>query len=80
MKNLAVYYCLILLPLVYLVMLAFTAESNNFAWALLVYALIYRPVIDGYKLMHKGIIKRNRLWVIYLPSTYRAYFNELYFS
>jgi len=48
--------------------------------SIICYALIYRPLIDGYKLIFKGLITRKEIWKMYLPSTYRKYFKELYMS
>ncbi len=59
MKDLIIYYILILLPLC--VLFLETNQNNSFVIYFLAYALLYRPIIDGEKLIKKRIIKRSEL-------------------
>jgi hypothetical protein len=80
MKNLAVYYFVILAPLVAIL---FTLKERNgtFAILLLIYALVYRPLTDGYRLYVKGLITRKEIGNMFIPFYYRAkWFKELYIS
>jgi hypothetical protein len=77
MKKLILYYILILAPL--LSLLIYKENIKLFTIGLLGYALIYRPVIDGHRLISKGIIKPNRWWILYNPFLRPKYFKELYF-
>lgn len=80
MKSLLSFGVQILIPIPFLYLIA----EDDYAWAflvlLLIYCLIYRPIIDAYRLYSKGIISREDL----TKSFYKApvwryqYFRELY--
>ena len=79
MKNLLIYYSLILAPAL-LLMLFWT--SIAFPWNLILffsYALIYRTLLDGFRLFNKGVIQKNDIWKLALPGIRVEYLKELYF-
>lgn len=77
LKNIFVYYSAILLPFAAIIYLAKTG-SPTFIAALLLYAFLYRPMIDRYRLLAKGVITPVTFWKFYLPSIQVKYFKELY--
>ena len=79
MKNLIIYYFTILIPLPILVWLAFSNKTNSFVILLLFYALVYRPIIDGYRLIEKGVISKKGFWELFIPFWSIKWFKELYF-
>ncbi|MET3980846.1 hypothetical protein ABIB62_003451 [Mucilaginibacter sp. UYP25] len=74
------YYLLLLLPIAFIFWLSKNGNTASVGIAILLYAIVYRPLIDGYKLIIKGIIAKKDIWKMYIPSTYRRYFKELYLS
>jgi len=80
MRQVFFYYLAILIPITGLIWMAKYEHTQVFAASLLLYVLIYRPLVDGYKLIHKGLIEKRQFWKLYLPSTYRKHFKDLYLS
>jgi hypothetical protein len=80
--RLVSYYLQIVLPLplIYLIN-QILHKSDVFVLLLLLYALFYRGLTDGFKLQRLGLLKGNELWKMFIPfSTFRLrYFHELYF-
>jgi len=80
MKNIIVYYSAILLPLLALIYLL--DQNYNPGWWMiglfLSYPLIYRPLIDQWRLKSKGIIVKGSFWTALIPSFHRKYFRALY--
>jgi len=76
MKNLFIYYIIILMPLLGLF---FINDSNpvNFVIYLFVYILVYRPIVDITRLKEKNIDALNLKSLIPLYLHIR-YFKELY--
>jgi hypothetical protein len=80
MKNLQIYYLLILAPLGIL----FWSNKINllsediFVALLLFYALVYRTYIDGKRLSDKNIIPKKDIWKMIIPGRRFQYFKELY--
>jgi len=80
MKNIFIYYVLILVPIGPLVWLSVSniVNANLFAFLLLFYALIYRTYIDGKRLADKKIIPKKDIWKMIIPGYHLKYFTELY--
>ena len=82
MKNTYAYYLAILLPLIPVILMAYV-HHTIYAWVplFLIYALIYRPLIDGMRLIQKGVIRKSEIWKLFVPIFYRSkWFKQLYFS
>lgn len=82
LKKIGVYYFSILSPLVILMLLSRYADigSTWFVTILFFYAIIYRPIIDGNRLYHKNIIKKENIWRLFVPFLRLKYFKQLYFD
>ena len=80
MKNIFVYYSLILAPPILLMIFWTTLSSTLAIMLLLTYILVYRTVIDGYKLYDKGLMRKNDIWKLILPGTRGKYLRELYLT
>jgi uncharacterized membrane protein len=78
MKNLSTYYFAILLPLP-LLYLSGQHSSVMFVSLLILY-LLYRGVVDGKRLIDKGLIKEKEVWKAFVPLYTAFYFRELYFE
>ncbi len=78
MKNLLVYYSAILIPLLILFLLMNKINSVTFSVAILVWAGIYRPVVDGIRLIELGCIKKKDFWKTFLPFYKVKWFSKLY--
>lgn len=80
MKNVFVYYSSILLPILLLIWISKSGSSMWFAILLLVYAIPYRTLIDGWRLVDKKRINWNEIWKLWVPWKYREFIKDLYFS
>lgn len=80
MKNIIVYYLAILLPIPLLIWLSKTNNSDWFTILLLVYALPYRTLIDGMRLISKKLMGWNEIWKLFIPGQKIEYTRELYFK
>jgi len=82
MKNLLVYYLSITIPLlgIFLLLKFQFINSMTFAILMVLWALIYRPITDGIRLIEKGIIQKNEIWKLFIPFWRNNWFRELYFK
>lgn len=80
MKNLSIFYILILAPLGILFWLNKSDLINGtlFVGLFLFYILFYRTYIDGKRLAYKGIIPKKDIWKMIIPGNRFKYFKELY--
>lgn len=77
------YYIQILLPIPILIF--FNKVLNSpvlFFSGLILYAVVYRGLIDGYRLQRLGILAKKDFWKMFTPfHLFRVkYFTELYFQ
>lgn len=79
MKNLAIYYFQILLPLPLLYFSAKEGDSITFC-VLMVFYYIYRLFTDYYRLSKKNVLKKNDFILFIIPLWTVKYFKELYFE
>ncbi len=79
MKNILIYYMAILIPLVLLFLIAQSGHSTWFVVLLLIYAIPYRMLVDGQRLVSKKLIKWAETWKLLVPWIRYDYFMELYF-
>ena len=80
--KLFTYYLVILLPILSLYWAAKFTSPGIFVAAILFYGIVYRPVVDGFRLMDLGLLKKTDRWKLFLGSPYYQlkYFRQLYFS
>jgi hypothetical protein len=78
MKNMVTYYLAILVPILLLNWMAKSVNSIWFAIFLLIYALPYRTLIDGVRLVNKKVIKRSEIWKLLIPGQRIEYTKDLY--
>lgn len=80
MKNIFIYYLMILLPWLPLEWLLKTGESTLFFVFLFLYIFVYRLFTDAYRLLAKGAIEKKDMWKVIIPFGRAKYFKVLYFS
>ena len=80
MENIFVYYSATLLPIPLMIWVAKSGNSLWFTILLFTYAIIYRTLIDGWRLVDKKLIKWNEIWKLVIPSTRYKFFKSLYFN
>ena len=80
MKNVFVYYLTILLPIPILIWISNSAGSNWFAISLLIYAIPYRTLVDGLRLVNKKVLKWHEIWKLWVPWKFRELIKDLYYS
>ena len=83
MKNLLVYYIFILVPILFMVWWVIQHSDNPYLFVLLLllYALVYHPIIDGVRLRQKNLITKSEAIKLFIPfnNILRDHFLELYF-
>jgi hypothetical protein len=81
MKSLITYYLFaIILPVFILALLIQNEYKNTFVISLLFFALVYRPLLDGNRLIKKGVIKKREIWKLFVFYGHIKWFRELYFE
>jgi len=80
MKNITVYYFVVIVPLalIFLLKLTNTISSPWFVYSLCFYMLIYRTYIDGKRLADKGLIAKKEIWRMIVPRQRFRFFKDLY--
>jgi|TARA_B110000902_G_scaffold138255_1_gene159859 Ca2+/Na+ antiporter len=80
MKNLFIYYLVIIIPIVILSWMSRTnfLDSTLFVILLFFYVFIFRTYIDGKRLVDKNIIPKKDIWKMIIPGKRFQYFRELY--
>jgi hypothetical protein len=80
MKNLLIFYFIILAPLALLICCSKMEwiDGTSLAISVLFYALVYRTFTDGKRLARKNIISNSSIWKLAIPGTRFQYFKELY--
>lgn len=79
MKNLLMFYTIILLPLPLLVWYAMNGESLCFVVGAILY-IIYRDFTDGYRLYYLGLISKADIFKFKVIFLRFKYFSKLYFG
>jgi len=82
MKNIIIFYILILLPLLGIGLLAkFKYLSPiEFAWAMGIYCLVYHPLISILRLVKYNKVTRSEIWLCFIPCYDWKYFSFLFFN
>lgn len=80
MKNILVYYLAILIPIALLFWIVKAGNTGWFAVLILIYALPYRWITDGYRLVVKGKMTWSETWKLFIPWLRFNYTRELYFK
>lgn len=75
------YYLQIILPIGILLWLSKIDSPILFVSGLFIYILIYRPIIDYFRLFELGIVKKKTdFWLVLFPYYTTKYFYNLYFK
>lgn len=74
------YYVQIILPLPIFLVLYQMNLKNAFVITLLCYALIYRPLINAYRLISIGSIEKKDFMKAFIPFYSTKYFYDLFFK
>lgn len=77
--KLLIYYLLIILPIPLLIMMRQLDLDYTFIIGILVYAGIYRPIINANRLIEMGIISKEEKYKLFIPFNSRKYMYYLYF-
>lgn len=79
MRSLVKFYIVaIIIPFIILFFLAFYDLNMIFVITLVFYAFVYRPIIDGNRLIKKGLIEKREIWKLLIFYGHIKYFKELY--
>jgi len=78
MKNLTFYYIIIILPIGILYAISVKLGPTAFTIGLLSYALIYRPIVDAFRLVSIKAINQNEIWKSFIPCYRFKFFKQLY--
>ncbi len=82
LKNVFVYYCLILLPMLFFALgIKFQfITSATFVFGLLFYSLVYHPAVSGLRLLALNQITKKQFWNNFIPGWNWKYYNTLFLS
>ena len=82
LKNIFIFYIFIIIPFgtIFILFRQNLVSSNIFILSLLIYALIYRPLLSGIRLIQSGKINKKQLWHKYIPGWNSRFFFFLYFG
>jgi hypothetical protein len=82
MKNILNFYIIILSPFVILMLFVKFNLIDNYTWAifLIIYCLVYHPLISGLRLIAANKIKKNELWHCFIPGWNWKHFSFLFFN
>jgi hypothetical protein len=80
MKNIWLYYILLVTPLLTLGLVAkyHLISSGNFVVVLLSYGFIYHPLVSGLRLLALGVIPKEKMWKNWIPFWNETYSRELF--
>tara|TARA_R110002020_G_scaffold387546_1_gene598301 strand:+ start:106534 stop:106785 length:252 start_codon:yes stop_codon:yes gene_type:complete len=80
MKNRFVFYSATLAPLIAILILYYknSITSGLFITLIVIYALVYRPLLDAQRLVAKKIITQKESWRMLVPGFRLEYFREIY--
>jgi len=79
MKQLLIYYMnSIITPFIIMLYLLEHEYKLWFVSVLFIYALIYRPIIDGLRLISKGVIPKSKFWYSFIPFWKIKWMKQLY--
>jgi hypothetical protein len=75
------YYLQITVPLAILFWGLKMNFTEFFFYGILFYAFIYRPFVDGIRLIKMGSMEKKEAWKLFIPFYYTTrYFHDLYFK
>ena len=78
--KLLYYYLKILLPVALMIYLYECELYETTLVVIFAYALIYRPLVDGFRLIRLGQLPKKDLWKMFIPFYGSKYFGALYFG
>ena len=78
-KDLFNYYLWAMLVPISILVWLFEHQTGSLpVTSLLVYCLIYRPILDSYRLIQKGVIQKKDTWKMFVVFGHIKWFKELY--
>jgi len=78
-KDLFNYYLWAMLVPISILVWFFEHQTGSLpVTSLLVYCLIYRPILDSYRLIQKGVIQKKDIWKMFVVFGHIKWFKELY--
>jgi len=78
--KLLYYYLQILLPVALIVYLYECERYETTLVAILMYVLVYRPLVDSHRLIRLGQMPKKDRWKMFIPFYGAKYFGALYFG
>lgn len=79
MKLFAYYIQSMVLPAILLYATFKIFGNYAFVSGLLFYAIVYRPIVDGRRLINLGVIDKKNFWKTFIPFYCTRNIYELYF-
>jgi hypothetical protein len=80
MKNVILYWAGAFIPLLLLIYVTRLYHSEYGIYAFLMYAFIYRPILDYWRLRSKNLIYEKDFFKVFNPFFARRYVYQLFFS
>ena len=79
MKNIFIYYFVIILPIPLLITIS--KDDSLFFAIMLLFYIVFRGFIDGQRLIEKNVIEKKDLWKsVLIPFWKSRFYKQLYFE
>ena len=80
MKNIYIYYLLLITPLVILLQSIDHVDNDWFVFAIMFYLLPYRMILDTWRLLSLEVIEPDKIWINLLPFYRLRYYRALFWG
>ncbi|MEJ7645592.1 MAG: hypothetical protein WKF87_13445 [Chryseolinea sp.] len=78
--NRIVFWLLVAVPLVVLVMLVPLIGPVLFTMGVFLYAAVYRPIVNIFRLLRLGAIEEKDAWKFFIPFYHTRFMKRLFFG
>lgn len=75
--KLTYFYLFIIIPFLLILLVK---KSSFFLIFILIYALVYRPIINYFRLKHLNIIDEKKFFYVFIPFWETQYMKEIFFK
>jgi len=74
------YWFFVLVPIAMIILAYYELQNNCWVIFLLVYVIVYRPLLDGMRLVKLNLINKSEVWKLLIPFYRIRFFKQLYFD
>ena len=78
--NRTVFYALCFVPAFFIILIYKVYGSTFLMISILIYSLIYRPIVHIYRCLQLGVIEEKDAWKFFIPFYWNKYFKQVWFG